>query len=119
MGLDAELLAIGPYSQRVRDHLEYPGSFYGDVHDGSLVISSVVCCSGTATSIRLAKMLGVDPWTLDKHCNIPVAGFDAELLTDIAEDGVRAVQRFDALRSAGFRFYFMPRPRGQLWPQRR
>src|SRR5262249_50659418 len=71
MALRSYGLAIGKFSEELRDHLEYPQSFYEGVRTGCLVFSELFHCKTTRESKELAGVLGVSIWDFDSHLISP------------------------------------------------
>lgn len=49
MGMTSDILAIGPFSAAVVDHMEYPAKFYADARQGAPIIRTlfeVLCDTG-------------------------------------------------------------------------
>ena len=68
MGMDADLLAIGPVKVLKRwDALSYPDDFYDDVPEETVVIGIAAVAWTTDMSRNLAKLCGVEPWDLGNH----------------------------------------------------
>lgn len=106
MGMDAELIAIGPFSQAVVEHLDYPKDFYEDTPDGATVITSLFACGSSDSSHGLAKAFRVDSWQFQEHCNLDGRGADLDELRVWFEPD--DIVDFLALRTAGFKFYYRP-----------
>jgi hypothetical protein len=107
MGMDAELLATGKFSQSIVGFLQYPANFYDGIPDGAIIITHVCNSVTSRGSELLAKALGIEPWALDRHCYI--AGVNANL-SDMEEaiENPEDVVRFLGLREAGFTFHYLP-----------
>lgn len=108
MGMAAEVVAIGPYSRSLRKVLSRPQHLYDGLADGVVVIDTLFYeygIQGSCSSRELAATLGVDPWDFNTH---PLNPMNANLRELRALVGDREVERFVALRSAGFRFFFRP-----------
>ncbi len=105
MGCDAEVIAVGPLSQRIIHALEYPPSHYLGVLDGATLITTVFDAMGTTLSQRLAECFGVGAWDLGKHVLDP---FKADLETLRTEFDEKCAMSLVALRDAGFKFYYLP-----------
>lgn len=108
MGMDAEVIAIGPYRSYLSDCMDYPAYDYKNVPDGSMVITSVFVCETSSASVELADAFGVDPWDFSQHHLDPIR-FSAEYITSAQEEGsaIRgSVDKFVRLRAAGYDFYF-------------
>lgn len=110
MGMDAELLAIGPFSREVVDVLCYPPGYYKDTPKGATIITVVAVCNTTEASVNLASALGIGAWRFDQHCDIEadVSKVDLELFAASIEGGSEDVAAFLKLAVNGFKFYYMP-----------
>jgi hypothetical protein len=107
MGMDAELLAMGRFSQSVVGFLQYPADFYAGIPDDAIIITHVCNAVTSRGSELLAKALGIDPWRFDQHCYR--AGVDANLSElEEAIENPEDVVRFLGLREAGFMFHYLP-----------
>lgn len=111
MGMDSELLAVGPYGREVADVLGYPADFYSDTPEGAMIITPVILCETDGTSYLLADALGIRPWAFEEHCDIlsrtKLEDVDLELLARAAQN-TDDVAVFLKLASNGFKFYFLP-----------
>ena len=105
MGLDAEVIAIGPYSYVVSDRLAYPVDYYEQCHtrDGATVIVKVFRADTSSQSQALAAAFGATEWDFNTH-ELDAAKANLEALAAEFE----GLDRFVALRRAGFRFYYLP-----------
>jgi hypothetical protein len=103
----AELLAFGPFSPAIAEHLDYPAGYYAGVEPGTPLSVLVGEVHGPEWVARLAEMLGLDPTDMNQWC-VPPEHVDARALAaaEICEAG-----DVEALRSAGFSFHFMIDPR--------
>lgn len=112
MGMNAELLAVGPYSESVADALGYPADFYSDTPEGAIIITSVAYCPTSDGSRGLAHALGVGPWAFEWHCDVlahtRLEDVDLQLMAESVEGEVEAVESFLKLALAGFVFYYLP-----------
>jgi len=104
MGCDADLLAIGPFSQAVASCLSYVAESYAGVPDGTLVLSTLFACPTTDVSEALAEAVQAELWGFSTHVLKP-ADFDWEALADLHEEDVEALR---ALVAAGFQIFFRP-----------
>jgi hypothetical protein len=102
MGLDAQVIAIGPFSRSVLPALGYPASYYADVSEGQTVIADVFAAGTSAASHALAEAFGVGAMELGRHVLDPQIA-DIEKLTDFG-----STEDFLLLRAHGFTFYFLP-----------
>jgi len=106
MSMEAEVIAIGPFSLNVAGFMEYPQERYRETRDGVPVLRVLFhAYSGTNVSREMASCLGVQAWDFNTHhLNPSVADIDKlRLMFDATE-----VNAFLALRAAGFQFYFKP-----------
>jgi hypothetical protein len=110
MGMDASLLAIGPFSKDIVDALEYPNCYYQSTPRGATVITTVTNCCTTRGSEELAQALGINPMRFEEHCDIKpdLNKVDIELFAGAAENGMDDVASFLKLAANGFKFYYMP-----------
>lgn len=106
MGLDAQVIAIGRFSQSVKSALEYDDQYYEDVEQGAIVITCVFECLTSDQSHKLAKAFGVGAMELGKH-HLVASAANRLKLNEIFDDA--AVTRFELLCSHGFEFYYLPR----------
>ena len=106
MSMEAEVIAIGPFSPKIAGFMEYPQEHYRDTRDGVPVLRVLFhVYNGTNVSMEMALSLGVQAWDFNTlHLNPTVANIDKPgQMFDATE-----VDAFLALREAGFQFYFMP-----------
>ena len=59
MGLDAQIIAVSPFSRALVDVLDYPAEFYEDVPESTTVVSWVFEAPTTQHSWLLAECSGV------------------------------------------------------------
>ncbi len=119
MGMDAEILAVGPFHARLAEHLPFPAKFYAGTQEGATVLRFLFPCATSGESWLLAECLQIDPWNFNQHKFDPHQ-LDEDLLLDrtgrLAEitsfgwsfDVEKEWKSFVALRDAGFDFYFLP-----------
>ena len=107
MGLDAQLIAVGPFSRSLLPAMEYPANFYADVPEGVTIVRTVFSALTSASSHSLARCFGVGALELGRHAlgGAPDADVPALLTVEEFADYVSA---FLALREAGFQFYYLP-----------
>jgi len=105
MGLDAQVIAIGPFSQEALPALEYPATFYSDLPAGATVVSNVFIARTSEASHQLAQAFGVGAMDLGKHVLNPEAA-DQSLLRDVF--GAENVEQFQLLAKCAFTFYYLP-----------
>jgi hypothetical protein len=106
MGLDAQVIAIGPFSQSVVPALEYPPEYYAGVRPGARVITCVFEALTSEQSHKLAGAFGVGAMELGNH---HLSAADANLATLVELFGEESVKRFELLSRHGFEFYYLPR----------
>ena len=106
MGMSADVLAIGPYSTAVKQHMEYPAKFYADTRDGAPILRVLFqVFEGSTKSRELAECFGIDAWDFNQH-ELDPARADLPKLGEMF--GEEDVAVFEALRGAGFKFYYRP-----------
>jgi hypothetical protein len=105
MGLDAPLIAIGPFSKAALPGLDYPGDFYAGVQDGATVVANVFNAITSEISHDLASCFGVGAMELGRH-HVDASHADLPRLKELF--GVEDVTRFVILRDSGFQFYYLP-----------
>ncbi len=105
MGLDAQIIAIGPFSRKVVKALEYPEADYAQVKEGATVVSNVFLAMTSEESHALAACFGVGALDFGRHELNPQAA-DQKKLTEVFDQ--ENVRDFLLLREYGFKFYFLP-----------
>lgn len=105
MGMDAQVIAVGAFSQTVLPGLEYAPEFYASVPHGATVISNVFIASTSEGSRSLASAFDVGALELGKHV-LDAEKADMDALTVLF--GESAVADFQRLRAHGFVFYYLP-----------
>lgn len=105
MGLDAQVIAIGPFSDDVLPCLEYGALCYAEVEQGTTVVTNLFIACTSEASHALAKAFGVGAMELGKHHLSPI-GTDMALLRE--HFGERDVACFERLAERGFQFYYLP-----------
>jgi hypothetical protein len=105
MGLDAQVIAVGPYSSALASALEYPTEYYANVRDGDTVTTCVFEALTSEQSHKLAEAFGVGAMDLGKHHLSPGIA-DLAALRAVFED--EPVENFLLLFQHGFDFYYRP-----------
>lgn len=105
MGLDAQLIAIGPFSAEVASALEYGPDFYSAVKPGTTVVSNVFIAGTSDASHKLAAAFGVGAMELGRH---KLDGNQANIGALIDVFGELNVAQFQCLVRHGFSFFFLP-----------
>jgi hypothetical protein len=110
-GLGADVLAIGPFRADLVPFLEYDRGLWSNVAPGAFIVQKLFdVYDDDAEVAAVAAAFGIDPWDFDAH-ELDDSRVDLEALR--ALDSSELVERFVALRGAGFRFYFhLRRPGG-------
>jgi hypothetical protein len=105
MGCDAEVIAIGRFSQKIVPALGYGAEQYRGVAEGTTVVTTVFEAFGSNQSEKLSQCFGVGRWDLGRHV---LDASKADLATLRREFDEQSTKDFVALREVGFQFYFMP-----------
>ena len=71
MGMEATIIAIGPFNKDLVDVLCYPSDWYEDVEVGETVISTFIQMVTSQGSRDLAKAFGTKADMLGKHVLFP------------------------------------------------
>ena len=112
MGMNAEIIAIGPFSQSVVDVLDYGSEYFKNTKSGSIITVRLFGMSGSSSSREFAKMLGIsDPWDFNSH-KIKSENINFEelkkFINELHEDYNEEFERFLILMENGFEFHFRP-----------
>ena len=105
MGLDAQVIAIGPYSSEIATSLEYGERFYSEVVPGTTVVTNVFIAGTSDASHKLASAFAVGAMELGKHKLEPAQANIAQLEEVFGEENTR---QFSRLAQAGFTFFYLP-----------
>lgn len=105
MGLDAQVIAVGPFSESVISALEYSPEYYAGVKAGEVVITNVFVAPRSSVGHELAKAFGVGAFDFGKH-HLHAELADLEKLESMFDR--ENVDQFVLLRSHGFSFYYLP-----------
>lgn len=105
MGLDAEVIAIGPFSQAVLTAMEYGPDFYSTVQEGETVLVHIFLACTSSASHELAQAFGVGTMELGNHHLNP---FSADIKALESLFGKDDVAQFKLLREHGFNFFYAP-----------
>jgi len=68
MSINAELIGVGPYSEKILDCLEYPAHCYHNISEGTMVIVTLFQCKGSSKSRNLAENVDCDIIDPGTHC---------------------------------------------------
>ncbi len=108
----AEVIAIGPFTKDIINHLEYSESDYKETQEGAIInLTLFGIGEGTTVGLEFAKCLGIsNGWDFNQH-KIDNSKIDENALrkfvsryTDYDED----VEHLLALKEKGFEFHFAP-----------
>ncbi len=106
--LSAELLAIGPFHARLVPFLEYGAELWANVAPGAVIVQKLFnVFQSTPEAVALAAGFAADACDLGAHA-LDASRADLEGLRALGS--AELVERFLALRGAGFRFYFYLHP---------
>ena len=112
MGMCAEIIAIGPFSQSVAGYLGYSAELFANTTEGAVVTARLFgILEGSGLSREFASLLGIsDPWDFNQHQIEPsiinVLGLEsfAKTYSEYDDD----VNSLKVLLTAGFAFHFRP-----------
>lgn len=122
MGMEADLIAVGPYNSGVAGRLAYPAEDYKRVKPGVKVWTRIACCDTSSQSRNLAKLFDVDIADFNTH---HISGARTKALRkkfesmswevterlgeEIGRDDLHSIlSDFTVLAKAGFEFFFLP-----------
>lgn len=112
MGMCAEVIAIGPFTKRIVDLLDYQADLYARTAEGAMVTCRLFGISeGSSLSSEFAELLGIsDAWDFNQHrienVNIDFEGLKkfGEIYDHYADD----VIALEVLANSGFELHFRP-----------
>jgi hypothetical protein len=105
MSLDAQVIAIGPFSTEVASALEYGEDFYIGVMPGVTVVTNVFIAGTSDASHKLAAAFGVGVMDLGRHRLDPGSADLSKLIDDFGESNVA---QFQCLARNDFSFFYLP-----------
>ena len=105
MGLDAQVIAIGPFSTDIESALEYGEQHYEGVAPGATVVSTVFLAATSSESHELAAAFGVGAFEMGRH---RLDSRQADLTALATRFGETDVTNFRRLAARGFEFFYMP-----------
>lgn len=115
MGMDAEVIAIGPFSQSLAEcgALGYPEKYYVNCKSGeTVIVSGVLQMRTNQGSAALAEALGTEAWTLNKHVintkKIDWVKVEMVMRDQAAHEASGDLFHMQQLADAGFTFYYLP-----------
>lgn len=113
MGMNAEILVLGEFSEDVKNCLDYPSDYYDNIEEGSSVVTTVCHMCTSSSSEILAQCFGIDPWDFSQHVFTPKE-IDFESLTEVLlsvgdnpDEVIRDIKMFIKKK-----FLFIYRPNG-------
>jgi hypothetical protein len=112
MGMSAEVIALGPYSEAIVGLMEYPAYYYASTKEGAPVTFRLFgIVEGSTASREFSELLGIsDPWDFNQH-KVDASKIDFEGLRRWVKrypDYQAEVEVLYGLRRAGFEFHFRP-----------
>ena len=116
MGMNAEIIAIGPFSKSISKHLDYAPERYKKTIDGSIITVHLFgFTQGSSLSTIFGNCLGItDPWDFNQHkVNSEKIDFEAinKLLMNYCGQDVNLFSDLESLKilnEKGFEFHFRP-----------
>jgi hypothetical protein len=111
MGMDADIIGIGPYSDSIAHLLSYSPAFYMDTKEGAEIITTVYLAETTASSHALAQAVGVEPWDFNTHKIDVVNIHTVELVEFLSHSSMYMEEdagRIFELAKKGFTFFYRP-----------
>lgn len=115
MGMNADLLAIGPFDEDIVKYLDYGPWCYKGIEAGQKVVTTLITCRTSESSESLARALGFGSMDLGQHVMAGLSEAQRKNLVRfmLVDDGVTAadchVEAVDALsRRAGWTFIYRP-----------
>jgi len=114
MGMNAEVIAIGPFKRSLAKdrHLAYGPDVYEDTKEGESVIVPVIHMRTNQGSTDLAEALGTEAWAMGKHV-IDISKINWKRLQKVLDEQDKFessgdVEGMRELADAGFKFYYLP-----------
>ena len=112
MVMYAEIIAAGPFSRDLTEHLEYSEIHYKDTKEGAIITQTLFgVVEGTAAGVEFAACLGIaDAWNFNQH-KIDNEKIDMEALKEFVgryADYEADFRKLAAFRARGFEFHFVP-----------
>ena len=110
--MQAEIIAVGPFSKKIKNCLDYRSELYENTNDGSIITVRLFGMIGSNTSREFASLLGItNPWDFNQHkINIESINFVElekfvyQFEIDYGDD----LQKLLVLKDNGFEFHFRP-----------
>lgn len=112
MGMYAEIIAIGPFSTDIIEHLRYTEIYFKDTKEGAIInLTLFGIVEGTSVGQEFASCLGIsNGWDFNQH-KICIEKINIEALrefvsryTEYSEDAETLI----VLMEKGFEFHFAP-----------
>lgn len=113
MGMNAEILAIGPFSESVVAAMDYNEESYKDVPPGTIVITTILRCQTSEQSRMLAHAAGCKPFDFSTHQinidNCSRKDLIETMVMSIDDEHVEEeVDKLFLLARNGFQLFYMP-----------
>jgi len=106
MGMEARIIAGGPFGPDVANYLEYAAECYKSVPKGTHVVVTVFTACSSTMSRELASAFGFDPWDFARH---PIGKDPRPDLDHLRiHFDAESIEQFLVLRRSGFTFFFLP-----------
>lgn len=108
----AEVIAIGPFSKSLVNHLGYSEIYYKDTREGAIVnVTLFGIAEGTTVGLEFAECLGItNGWDFNQH-KIDNSKINKDALlefVDLYTDYDTDAKSLIALMENGFEFHFSP-----------
>lgn len=117
MGMEAQLIAIGPFRKALADNcnLDYAYSLdktaYANIPEGTTIAATITSVCSNESSFALAEALGIKPWDFDTHVfKMDLGNWAPGRLEDCmgADYTTRVYRDIKALAEAGWTFIYLP-----------
>ena len=109
MGMESKLLLWGPYSEAVRNLLEYPKEYYRNVNNGSVVFTTMYQCSSNGQSeilLQLFKINGFNGCYFNNYqLKTALNEMDPFLVELLEQETDESIDDLKILSKAGFQMY--------------
>ena len=107
MSTELKIVAIGPFSADVVEHMEYPSSYYENVPEGRKVVTTVVELHTRKSSEEAARCFGAELFSFATHYDcVPIKERLKEAADERILDG-EDLENIRVLHEAGFTFLLL------------
>jgi hypothetical protein len=112
MGMSAEIIAIGPFTNAVAELLDYRSELYAATLEGAIVSRRLFgIAEGSTVSREFAENFGInDPWDFNQH-RIDSAKIDfvgLKKFSEIYDEYADEIRILEVLVKSGFELHFRP-----------